>query len=100
MTSRSGLSSRKEAWHAIWEGKGRTAGPVPADADAALTYLLRLGGYDSPTAGLSLERFREEVRHLAGWMGLLPTETIFEVGCGAGAVLQTIAPQCAAVGGI
>ena len=93
-------TTRKEAWLAIWDGKGRAAPPLPADAAARTEQLLRLGGYDSATASLDPARFREEIAHLVRQARVSPGGSVFEVGCGAGAVLATLATDGHRVGGL
>jgi SAM-dependent methyltransferase len=93
-------SPATDPWHRIWERKGSEAHAVEGTRDEILTALLKLGGYDSNTATLSLEDFRAQIAYLAGVLGIRRDDSVYEVGCGAGAVLFELQRSCARIGGI
>jgi SAM-dependent methyltransferase len=87
-------------WKEIWNGK-RSATPAPArDEDAILSELLTLNGYNTPTASVAAGTWRSHVVDLATRHGLLPTDRVFEVGCGAGAFLYPLSRIGCATDGI
>lgn len=92
-------AGRSAGWRRIWSGKA-TGATLPPAGDERLRQLLRLDGYDSPTATLDLAAFRALVDHLAARLALAPGDSVFEVGCGAGAVLHELQARGARVSGL
>jgi SAM-dependent methyltransferase len=87
-------------WHDVWQAKGRTAPALTGDPDDVLRGLMALAGYDSATSSLAPETHLVQVNHILEKLAVRPTDTVYEVGCGAGAMLYSLRPACAAVGGI
>jgi len=82
-------------WHDIWEK--RTHGDSPADS--ILLALLKEDGYDTLGA-ISEEAWRAHVRKLSVRLQLQPGDSVFDVGCGAGAFLWCLREAGHPVGGI
>lgn len=89
-----------DPWRAIWSHKGEASLEAVGSEDDVLRQLLRMGGYDSKTATLSLDDFREEMRYVAASIGLRAGQSVYEVGCGAGAALRCLRGLGAVVGGL
>ncbi len=62
--------------------------------------LMRLGGYDSATASTSLQAFEAQARYIAELLALRKEDSLFEVGCGAGATLLALRPYVARIAGL
>lgn len=86
-------------WHAVWQAKGEQPPPLTGDPDQVLRGLMALAGYDSATSSLDPETHYVQVRYVRDRLAVQPTDTVYEVGCGAGAMLYSLQPDCAAVGG-
>src|SRR5687768_8469533 len=93
-------SSASDRWREIWELKGGQDHAVQGTRDEILTALLKLGGYDSKTATLSLEDFRAQIDYLVSALGIRRGDSVYEVGCGAGAVLFELQSLCGRIGGL
>jgi SAM-dependent methyltransferase len=88
-----------DGWHAVWQAKGVDAPPLSGDRDQVQRGLMRLAGYDSATSSLDPETHYVQVRYLLDRLGIRSTDTVYEVGCGAGSMLYSLQPRCAGVGG-
>jgi SAM-dependent methyltransferase len=84
-----------QAWDALWEGRG-----VAEAAGSTLEQLMAADGFDSGFAGLTEDSWRDAILALAQRMGIGPSHSVFEVGCGAGALLHVLHERGCAVGGI
>ncbi|WP_294954174.1 class I SAM-dependent methyltransferase [Sulfurovum sp.] len=62
--------------------------------------LLKVDGFDSPTGYFSVEDWTKYTQYHYGKLAIKPTDSIFEVGCGAGAFLYPLFLQKHRVGGI
>jgi ubiquinone/menaquinone biosynthesis C-methylase UbiE len=82
-------------WRDIWEK--RTHGDSPADS--TLLALLKEDGYDT-LGSVSEQAWRTYVRKLSARLQLGPGDSIFDVGCGAGALLWCLREAGHRVGGI
>ncbi|MFS8479956.1 MAG: class I SAM-dependent methyltransferase [Micromonosporaceae bacterium] len=86
-------------WHGVWQAKG-TAGRVPLeDPDAVLRELMEMNGYFSATSTTSLADHEVQLRYIVDSLGIRATDSVYEVGCGAGALLYWLRDKCAATGG-
>ena len=85
---------RPSRWHAIWSKRQRDGDGAPTLAE-----LLALDGFDI-LGGVTLAAFRAHGDYLAVEMDLRAGETIFDVGCGAGAFLYPFHEQGHGVGGL
>lgn len=85
-------------WYDVWQRKGErfaaSGRVVPGRAELAA-----LSGYDSRTSALDLGEFDRQRDHIAASLGIGANDTVYEVGCGAGALLHALEPLCAGVGG-
>lgn len=85
----------KHDWKQVWSSRSPTE-----VSGSVLGGLLESDGYDSPRARMSEAAWRS---HIAGWadlLGLGPGNSVFEVGCGAGAALYVLAEIGVLVSGI
>jgi len=86
-------------WRAVWQAKGERPPPLAGDRDQVVRGLMALAGYDSATSSLDPETHYVQVRYLRERLAIRPTDTVYEVGCGAGSMLYSLRPDCAGVGG-
>jgi SAM-dependent methyltransferase len=82
-------------WRDIWEN--RIHGDSPADS--TLLALLKEDGYDTLGA-ISEQAWRAHVQKLRVRLQLQPGDSVFDVGCGAGALLWCLREAGHRVGGI
>lgn len=68
-------------WKAIWNNR------KIADAGTILEKLLRANGYDSVFGKMAVTPFMAFITMIRAELGVAEKDTIFEVGCGAGAAL-------------
>jgi SAM-dependent methyltransferase len=76
------LAAMKQNWHEIWGRRGGTS-----EARPDLQKLLYLNGYDSGAGRVHAGDFREYVRLIADRLEIKDRASVYEVGCGAGALL-------------
>ncbi|SEF18908.1 class I SAM-dependent methyltransferase [Jiangella alba] len=85
-------------WYDVWQRKGErfvaSGRVVPGRVELAA-----LSGYDSRTSALDLGEFDRQRDHIVTSLRIGATDTVYEVGCGAGALLHALEPRCAGVGG-
>jgi SAM-dependent methyltransferase len=86
-------------WRAVWQAKGEQPPPLTGDHDQVVRGLMSLAGYDSATSSLDPETHYVQVRYILDRLGVRPTDTVYEVGCGAGSMLHSLRTACAGVGG-
>ncbi|SDK12999.1 Methyltransferase domain-containing protein [Methylophilus rhizosphaerae] len=83
-------------WQQIWEK--RTLQPQHA---ITLDTLISLDGFDSGAGKINPADWQEYTRRISEKLGLKPGDSVFEVGCGAGAFLFALRQQFALeVGGL
>jgi len=68
-------------WKEVWDA--RRAGTAPS----ALQALIDLDGFDTGAGRIAEPAWRSYVERIAGLLGMRAGESVFEVGCGAGAFL-------------
>lgn len=73
-------------WRRIWERKGAEVG----DATSDLERLLKANGYDTGVAGVTTSAWNAHVDRVLDRLGASAGQTIYEVGCGAGAFLLPV----------
>jgi trans-aconitate methyltransferase len=76
-------------WHQIWSARGHHEG-MPHD----LQRLIEIDGYDSGASRLVAKDFREYVSRIAAHLALTDGSSVYEVGCGAGALLFALSELC------
>jgi SAM-dependent methyltransferase len=86
-------------WRAVWQAKGETPPPLTGDREQVVKGLMALAGYDSATSSLDPRTHYVQVRYVLDRLAVRPTDTVYEVGCGAGSMLYSLRPACAGVGG-
>ncbi len=84
-------------WKEIWEKKGKNL--VLPEADITET-LFKSGGYDSKCARTTLDDWDYFIRSIVRNCEISQATTVYEVGCGAGAVLHSLQQIAYKVGGI
>ena len=72
-------------WDDIWDAR-----TLPPQEASTLAYLMAADGLDSGFAGMTEDAWASGVRQLCSAFGLRGSETVFEVGCGAGAFLYEL----------
>lgn len=72
---------RSKNWQKIWKKRA-----LQLDIHSTLGRLLAADGYDG-IAGISENEFLEFISWVSNKLKIVPNDSIFEVGCGAGAVL-------------
>jgi trans-aconitate methyltransferase len=82
-------------WRDIWENRSRGDSP----AESTLLALLKEDGYDTLGA-VSEKAWRDHVRKLSARLQLQPGDSVFDVGCGAGALLWCLREAGHPVGGV
>jgi SAM-dependent methyltransferase len=82
-------------WRDVWEKRPHGDSP----ADSTLLALLKEDGYDTLGA-ISEQAWRAHVRKLSARLQLRPGDSVFDVGCGAGALLWCLREAGHPVGGI
>jgi SAM-dependent methyltransferase len=87
-------------WHQVWQNKGLSRIPDDVTSGDVLDGLMDLDGYHSPTSSLSIGDHEVQFRQAVDALGIGPRDTVFEVGCGAGAFLYWLRHRCASVGGL
>jgi SAM-dependent methyltransferase len=82
-------------WDAIWDRR-----TLPPSQGSILADLMAADGLDSGFAGLPEESWASGVRRLAAALGLARGDSVFEVGCGAGAFLYELERLGCSVSGV
>ena len=82
-------------WREIWENRAHGGAP----ADSILLNLLQEDGYDTMGA-VTEQAWRAYVQTIADRLQLRPGDSVFDVGCGAGAFLWCLREAGHPVGGI
>lgn len=72
-------------WRAVWERRG-LRGEEAVDLDA----LIKLDGFDSGAGRVEVDQWRRYAGIVADKLRMRSGETVFEVGCGAGAFLYAL----------
>jgi trans-aconitate methyltransferase len=86
-------------WRTVWTTKGASV-PLSNDRDSDTQHhLMELGGYYSPTSSGSSDDHDIHFRYVHDTLGIGPEDSVYDVGCGAGALLYWLRDRCAAVGG-
>jgi ubiquinone/menaquinone biosynthesis C-methylase UbiE len=88
------------AWYRIWHQKGKELAGLAGSNGDLLCALLCLAGHDSPTASLSIQEWSADIEYVRRTLTLTMAESVFEVGCGAGAFLYGLQRYCRTVGGL
>jgi cyclopropane fatty-acyl-phospholipid synthase-like methyltransferase len=86
-------------WRQVWEAKGTGEPVTPDSAAGILQQLMEMDGYFSPTSSTSLADHEVQFRYIVDAMGIGPDDSVYEVGCGAGALLYWLRDRCASVAG-
>lgn len=74
-----------QSWKAVWGRRG-DRGEGTANLDA----LIKLDGFDSGAGRIEVDQWRGYAGIIAEKLGLRSGETVYEVGCGAGAFLYAL----------
>lgn len=99
------------SWKSVWEGRTRIVdqhtlelferGPDVQVSDfERLTTLLILDGYDEGAGRVEVADWNLYVTDIVKRLEIKGSDTVFEVGCGAGAFLYVVEKTASAVGGI
>lgn len=83
-------------WKAVWDRRGDRG-----EGAAALEDLVKLDGFDSGAGRIEVDQWRRYAGIIAEKLGLRSGETVYEVGCGAGAFLYALRERLSlSVGGL
>ncbi|HEY9705177.1 MAG TPA: methyltransferase domain-containing protein, partial [Allocoleopsis sp.] len=87
---------KENNWHLIWNKK-----QLNPDLEPTLEQLIALDGFDSPFSGMNKTEFwLSYIENIANKLQITSNDSIFEVGCGAGAFLYPFYQQGNQVAGI
>jgi trans-aconitate methyltransferase len=75
----------KSKWREIWEKRAPGASGTPGLAE-----LIALNGFDSGAGFVSVDDWRANARAIAEHIDLASSESVYEVGCGSGALLYAL----------
>jgi SAM-dependent methyltransferase len=75
----------KSKWREIWEKRAPGASGTPG-----LGELIALNGFDSGAGFVSVDDWRANARAIATRIDLASSDSIYEVGCGSGALLYAL----------
>lgn len=89
-----------QTWHHVWQNKGLNRILDDPRSGNVLEALMDLDGYNSPTSSPLIEDHEVQFRQAVDALGIGPADTVFEVGCGAGAFLYWLSSRCSSVGGL
>ncbi|MBY0248925.1 MAG: methyltransferase domain-containing protein [Nitrospiraceae bacterium] len=81
-------------WSEVWSNRSVAAGAI------SLEELIRLDGFDHGAGKVDTRAWTRYCDELAKRLGIAPADTIFEVGCGAGALLQVFHAAGHRLGGV
>ena len=84
------MQDKANTWKQIWENKGSQLDTHLAPEEI-LKQLFVLTGFDSKSSsGLNVQNYRDFIRRVFEWAKLEDCESLYEVGCGAGAFLYAM----------
>jgi 2-polyprenyl-3-methyl-5-hydroxy-6-metoxy-1,4-benzoquinol methylase len=86
-------------WHAVWQAKGLSQQVIDPAREDFLDTLMEFDGYFSPTSTLSRQDYDVFFRYVVDALGIGRDDSVYEVGCGAGALLYWLRSRCRTVGG-
>jgi len=75
----------KSKWREIWEKRAPSGSGTPGLAE-----LIALNGFDSGAGFVSVDDWRANARAIAARIDLAGSDSIYEVGCGSGALLYAL----------
>lgn len=82
-------------WLAIWQNKGNRKAEK-----ASLEELLSINGYDTKTSKLNSDDWLFYITKIIQKLNIEQNESVYEVGCGAGAFLYVMKRYCQKVSGL
>lgn len=89
----------KSKWHEIWNRRTATKDTLTGDWQKIFLELKRLNGFDLREGGIPLSSLLAQYERTKDLLRLSAGQSVFEVGCGAGANLYLMARAGIAVGG-
>jgi ubiquinone/menaquinone biosynthesis C-methylase UbiE len=87
----------RESWKTVWERKGTAAAGRDGYSEEEL---FAVDGFDTATGKTSIATRSRIGAVVCGKLGIVPGQTILEVGCGAGAVLSLLRETGASLAGV
>lgn len=75
----------KSKWREIWEQRAPSGSGIPG-----LGELIALNGFDSGAGFVSVDAWRANARAIAAHIDLASSDSVYEVGCGSGALLYAL----------
>lgn len=85
-------------WHGVWSRRGGDS--TDKSRNDPLQALIDLDGFDSGAGRILAEDWRTYAGLIIQRLGLRPGQSVYEVGCGAGAFLYALCEQGIEVGGM
>lgn len=82
-------------WKEIWSSKRELEGNLPV-----LEKLIKADGFDSGFGSISLDAWMSYTNEIYSKLAVQPSDSVFEVGCGAGAFLYNFHKKGHRVGGL
>lgn len=86
--------NKKNKWQKIWEKKGKLK-----DRNITLRKLISMNGFDSGAGKIGVENWKKFIKFISKKLGIKKGDSIYEVGCGAGAFLYQFYKRGHGVGG-
>ncbi len=83
-----------QSWYAVWNQRSGDSGADP------LQFLIELDGFDSGAGRIDAQDWRAYARDICKRLRLGAGESVYEVGCGAGAFLYALRELGMQVGGL
>ena len=77
------MTTARNRWLSVWQGRARQS----TSSALTLEELIRLDGFDAGAGAIAVESWRGYASSIATRFGLGREDSVFEVGCGAGALL-------------
>jgi 2-polyprenyl-3-methyl-5-hydroxy-6-metoxy-1,4-benzoquinol methylase len=91
--------SASQNWKSIWSRKDMPDVSILQGEDLWAS-LIKVDGFDGGTGEIKIDDWKDYVRFLKKNLDVTPSDSIFEVGCGAGAFLYFFFLEGNKVGGI
>lgn len=87
-------------WKQIWEKRDLNSIDTTSSQDIILGKLIKTDGFDRGSGNIEIDSWKRYVNQLSSIMKLNESDSLFEVGCGAGAFLYQFFLKGHQVGGI
>lgn len=82
------------SWQSLWQNR-----TVPQQSVYTLQDLIQLDGFDTGISKISLTTWQQGAVRLTEYLGIKPNHSVFEFGCGSGALLLALQQHIGIQGG-